>query len=260
MSVWRALVRPDLGFQDTVKPAAIPLLLLALFLTYCAGERLVAGYYQNPYMSSLAVLEVQSRIDAVMFGAPPEARERAKDQMLGSLLGASSRLFRSVSIVASSAVFLLLVLEAWLIHAVLSQFFGAQEERLATGTRPSQLLFLVAFLPLSFRKLVEGLLMALKDPATAANALTLAEYRRLSRVSFSLLDRLTLNGLPAVPMYLLRSLTDPFFLWTLLILILGGREVYRVTLRSSAVMGLFIVALIALQAALLQSIGIQWGI
>lgn len=265
-----ALTRPDRMFADPAlaerlaRPLLVPLLLLGLFVPYAAGQRLVTGYYENPYVSTLAAMEVESRIDSLMIGAPPEARARAKERMLRTLLGGQGVVFRTISVLLASLLFLLLATEAWLVHSVLAQFFGGQETRLPGGRRPSLLLFLIAFLPLALRKLIEGVLMAAKNPALAADALSVEEYRRLSRASFSFLDRfLPTGGRPVLPPLvhsLLGILTDPFFLWLLFLLTVGGREVYRVRLRGALAMAALLLALIALQVGLLARLGIRWEI
>jgi hypothetical protein len=255
-----ALFRPDRAFagHDVYRLPKL-ILVLGLFLLYVTGERFVQGYYQNSHAKTLAILEVDTRMSGFIQNAPPEAQARMRAQMLDSILGRQSGMMTAVSIAFSGVGFLLLVAETWLVSIVVSQFFGGQEERHGRD-RPSWTLFLLAFLPLAIRKLLAGALMTLRNPDVAANALTFADYRRLSTVRFDFFSLLTTAGLPAFPAALARFLTDPFFLWTLAILCFGGREVFRIPLRSTVLMSLVLVVALSLQAALFARIGLTWEI
>jgi hypothetical protein len=256
-----ALFRPDRVFagQDVYKLPKV-LIVLGLFLLYVTGERLVEGYYQNSHAKTLAVLEVDSRMSGLMQNAPSQVQSQMRGQMLDSILGRQSGVLTSVSIVFSGVGFLLVLLESWLVSTVASQFFGGQEERHGRD-RPSWTLFLAAFIPLALRKLLSGVVMTLRSPDAAANALTLADYRKLSTVRFDLFSLLLPNmTLSAFLAAVGKFLTDPFFLWTLAILWFGGREVYRVKLSSAVFLSLVIVLVLCLQAALFARIGLNWEI
>jgi hypothetical protein len=259
----RALVRPDLAFAGQ-EAHRLPKLLLVfvLFLVYVTGERLVQGYYQNAHAKTLSILETEARMGGLMQNAPSQVQAQVRGQVLDSVLGARSGLLTSVSIAASGVGFLLVLLELWLVSTVASQFFGGQEERRGKD-RASWPLFLVAFAPLAIRKLLGGILLALRNPDVAANALTLTDYRRLSEIRFdlfSLLAGTAANGLPAFLAAMARSLSDPFFLWTFAILCYGGREVYRVPLRSAVLLSLVLVVTLSLQTALFVKAGLAWEI
>jgi hypothetical protein len=238
------------------------LLVVALFLVYVTGERLVQGYYQNTHAKTLAILEADSRMGGFLQNAPSQVQAQVRGQMLDSVLGARSGLMTSVSIAASGVGFLLVLLELWLVSTVASQFFGGQEERRGKD-RASWPLFLVAFAPLAMRKLLGGILLSLRNPDIAANALTLTDYRRLSEIRFDLFSLLVGTapaGVPAFFTALARSMSDPFFLWTLAILCYGGREVYRVPLRSAVLLSLVLVITLSLQTALFVRAGLAWEI
>lgn len=255
-----ALVRPDLAFRGSGalphRPFAVVLLLFALSV---AGQRLVSGYDQNPDVQLLALGEVESRLGTLMQAAPPEARQQARDRMLRMLGGARGTALISVSVVTSGVAFVLLALEAWLLLSVLAQFAGGEERRGPSGERrDSLLLVLVAFVPLALRKLAEGVVMSFKDPALAANALTLADYRALSKVRFDLWELAGLPALPPLPAYLLRRLTDPFSLWSLCILVVGGTAVWRMQVHKTLVQAAVLLVVLAAQSALFAAVGLPW--
>jgi hypothetical protein len=253
-----ALVRPDRTFAGR-EIYAIPkvLLVLCLFILYVAGERLVQGYYQNAHAKTLALLEVDTRMGGFLQNAPPQVQRQAREQMLDSILGRRSAMTTALSIVSGGVGFLLILLETWLVSTVAAQFFGGQEEKTSRG-RPSATLFLVAWLPLSLRKLLSGILMSLRNPDAASNALSLADYRRLSAVRFDLFSLLQLPNVSPFVTSIGRMATDPFFLWTLAIIWFGGREVYHVPLRSVVLLSVILVILLGLQAALLARVGLTW--
>ena len=246
-----ALVRPDRTFagRDIFRLSGT-LLVMLLFLTYVVGERLVQGYYQNPHAKTLALLDVDSRMGGLLQNAPTAVQTRMRGQMLDSILGRQSGVMTAAGIVFSGVGFILVLLELWLVSLVVAQFFGGQEDRHA-GYRPSWKLFLVAFFPLALQKLAAGVVMSLRNPDAAANALTLADYR------LSLLPFGNAHGFLASAG---RMLTDPFFLWTLAILCLGGREVYRIRLKGALGLCLVLVAALSLQSALFAAVGLSWEI
>jgi hypothetical protein len=258
LSLPAALVRPDRVFAGR-EIYAIPkvLLVLGLFVLYVAGERLVQGYYQNSHAKTLALLEVDSRMGGFLQNAPAQVQRQARAQMLDSILGQRSAMMTSVSIVGGGIGFIIVLLEAWLVSTVTSQFFGGQEEKTRRG-RPSWTLFLVAWLPLALRRLLSGILLTLRSPDAASNALTLADYRRLSAVRFDLYSLLHLPEVNAFLTGVARMATDPFFLWTLAIIWFGGREVYHMPLRSAVYLSVIIVVLLGLQGALLARAGLTW--
>jgi hypothetical protein len=251
-----ALVRPDRAFagQDAYRVPKFVLLLL-LFLLYLVGARLAAGYDQNAHAKQLALVEADSRMSTFMTNAPPEQQAQARERMVGSILGNQSGIFTAVSVVFSGLFFLLVLVECWLLTAILTQFFGGQEERHGRD-RPALTLFLVAFLPLAFRKVISGAVLAFRSPEAAGNALTLTDYRAVSAVHLDLFSFLGVPGVPGFLAALARYLTDPFFLWTLAIITLGGREVFRLPLKSALIQSLLLVLILALQAGLLKSIGL----
>jgi hypothetical protein len=256
----QALVRPDRAFAGReLYQVPKSLLFLLLFLLYVVGGRLAAGYDQNAHAKELALIEADSRMSGFITNAPPEAQARAREQMVGSILGNQSGIITSISVVFSGLFFLVIVLEAWLVSTIVTQFFGGQEERHGPE-RPSLSLMLVAFVPVALRKVLEGAVLAFRSPDAASNALTLIDYRAVSAVRFDLFSFVAPQGVPGFVAALGRMLTDPFFLWALALVALGGREVFRLPLKSAVSQALILVVLLALQATLLQSIGLRMEI
>jgi hypothetical protein len=259
-AIVQALVRPDHAFSGKALyriPKSV--LLLVLFVLYLVGARFAVGYDQNAHAKQLALVEADSRMNTFMTNAPPEEQARARERMVGSVLGNQSGLFTSISVVFSGLFFLLVLVESWLVTTILTQFFGGQEERHGRD-RPSLTLFLIAFLPLALRKIIEGAVLSFRNPEASANALTLTDYRAVSAVHLDLFSLLGPQGVPGFVAALARFLTDPFFLWALAVIALGGREVFRLPLKSAVTQSLILVVLLALQAALLRSIGLTWEI
>ncbi len=256
----QALVRPDLAFAGQgVYRIPKSLLFLLLFLLYVAGARLAAGYDQNAHAKQLALTEADSRMSGFMTNAPPEAQARARDQMVASILGNQSGLFTSISVVFSGAFFLVILLESWLVSTIVTQFFGGQEDRHGLE-RQSLWLMLVAFAPIALRKVLEGAVLAFRSPDAASNALTLTDYRAVSAVRFDLFSFVAPPGVPGFLAILARFLTDPFVLWALALIVLGGREVFRLPLKSAVGQVLILVVILSLQASLLKSIGLSMEI
>lgn len=255
-----ALLYPDRIFDDNriYRGTVVPLALI-LFLLFVVGERLVYGYYQNPFTRLLAALEADQRVSRLMAAAPEEAREQVRGRMTDRLLGNRSRYFGAVTITLTGLLFMVLILETWVVMAVLSQFFGGQEER-KLGRRPSVYLAFYAFVPLAVRKLIEGVLMTVRDPGLAANALTLDMFRQSSRVSFSLAVFLPQEAAGSLLANLVAFYTDPFLLWCFAILVMGAREVYRIRLRNAFWLAAGCMIVLGAQNHLLRALGLQWGV
>jgi hypothetical protein len=268
--VARALFVPDRAFLARESSRVSKLALTAiLFLTYVAGERLATGFYQSSFAKTLSVLEVDARLSGLMSNAPPDVQDRVRQQALDSILGEGSALLTALSIVLSGFGFLLVLWEMWLVCSVVSQFFGGQEERSISASlsegripkdRPALSLFLIAFFPLALRKLAEGAVLAFRNPEAYANALTLAEYKAASAVRFDLFTLFHPNGVPEIFAAAARMLSDPFHLWWLAVIVLGGARVYRIPWRSALALGLILVTILSLQNVLLGRIGIAWEV
>jgi hypothetical protein len=259
-AVPQALLRPDRAFAErSVYRVPKPLLVLVLFLLYVIGQRLVVGYDQNAQAKELALREADARMSGFMANAPPEQQARAREQIVGSILGERSGVITAVGIVFQGLFFLLLFLEMWLVCTIITQFFGGQEDRHGFD-RPSVTLFLVGFFPLAFRKLLEGIVLSFKNPEAAANALTLSEYRTVSAVRFDLFSLLPVHGVPDLPASLARVVTDPFFLWAFVVVTLGGRAVFRLSMKSAVTQSLILVMILGLQSMLLSRIGLTMEI
>jgi hypothetical protein len=255
-------VFPEQAFESGVSyqvPFAI--LLFALFLIFTLGQRWVVGYYRNPYVVVLAASEVEEFIQTWLPGAPEAAKERFRERRTRFLIGSEDPLPTAAGIVGSGVLFVFFIFELWFLHSILARFAGGQEEAPVKGRiRPSLFLLAYAFFPLALRKFFEGLIMFLSDPRAASNVLSLDGFRWASRVSFSpasLLPRSFLEGLAGS---YLETATDPFFVWTIFIILWGGRSILRVSLRSAALQVGVLFLLWAAQNYLFRSLNLSWGV
>jgi hypothetical protein len=256
----RILVFPDRCFgEESTYRASLFILALTLFFLFLVGQRMVYGYYQNPYTRLLAVMEAGDRVDKMMAAAPDEARDQVRERITDRLVGNRNPLFGAVVITATGILFILLVLEAWLIYTILAQFFGAQEQR-KEGRRPTLYLLFYAFHPLALRKVLEGIVMLLRNPDSAANALTLQAFREASRVTFSLAAFLPASLRGTLPYNLLAFFTDPFLIWCFVVLVLGGRAIYRMPTKSAFAQAGILMVLLSIQNHFLRTAGVQLGI
>jgi hypothetical protein len=254
-----ALVAPDRAFAggraERVPKAGACLLA---FILVVIGARIGIGVELTPQSQVLAMAEVDARLGSLFNGAPPEAQARARERMGQALVGASGGFPLAFSLALRGVWFAVSVLELWLLGLVATQFFGGQEERGPDGLRPSLGLFLAASLPLALRRLLAGIVASLRSPDAALNALTLSEYRAATAVRFDLLSLAGVHDPAPLVAAFVRPLTDPFVLWTLVILVLGGREVYRLRLKGAVGQVLVLAAVAGLQAWLLGRAGIAW--
>jgi hypothetical protein len=256
-----ALVAPDRAFAggrgERVPKAGACLLAFVLVVV---GARLGISVELTPQSQVLAMAEIEARLGSLFSGAPPEAQARARERMGEALVGASGGFPLAFSLALRGLWFVVSVLEVWLIGLIATQFFGGQEERGPDGLRPSLGLFLAASLPLALRRLLAGVVAALHSPGAALNALTLTEYRAAVAVRFDLLSLAGFRDPAPFVAAFLRPLADPFVLWAAVILVLGGREVYRLPLKGAVGQVLVLVAAAGLQAWLLGRAGVAWGL
>jgi hypothetical protein len=254
-----ALVAPDRAFTGS-RAERIPKAgaCILVFLLVVVGARIGIGVELTPQSQVLAIAEVEARMGSFFSGAPAEVQARARERLGGALVGASGGFPLAFSLALRGVWFVVSVIELWLLGLIATQFFGGQEERGADGLRPSLGLFLTASLPLALRRLLTGIVAALRSPDAALNALTLSEYRKAAAVRLDLLSLAGIRNVAPLVAAFLRPLTDPFVLWAIVILVLGGREVYRLPLKGAFGQVLVLVAVAGLQAWLLGRAGIAW--
>lgn len=260
LSLPHALFRPDRAFAESAV-FGIPksLLVILIFLLCVVGQRLSIDFTSSAHGKELQLLEGETRLSTLMGSAPPEAQANARDAMVGSVLGKQSGLISAIGVAESAVVSLLLCLEMWLVGMVVSQFFGGQEDRRGRD-RHSLTLFLVAFIPIALRRLVAGIVLAMKDPDAAANALTYKDYLAVGAPRFDLVSLIGVHGLPGFLSALAAVLTNPFSLWTFAIVTFGARHVYRMSFRGALGLSAVLVLILSLQAALLASVGVTMEI
>lgn len=254
-----ALFVPDRAFggggAERIPTAGAALLAFVLVVL---GARLGAAADLTPHSQALALSEVDARFGSLLSGAPAAVQGRARERMSQAVLGSTGGFALALTLALRGAVFVLSTLEFWLLCLVVAQFFGGQEERGADGRRPSLALFLAASLPLALRRLLEGVVGAVRGPGAAVNALTLREFRAAAAVRFDLLSFAGVRDPAPFVAAFLRPLTDPFVLWALAILLLGGREVFRLRLKGAAGQLVVLVAIAGLQSWLLGRAGLAW--
>jgi hypothetical protein len=229
-----------------------------VFLLVVAGARLGAGAELTPQSQSLATAEFDARFGSFFNGAPARVQAQARERMGSAALGSGGGPALALTIALRGAGFVLSVIELWLLSLVATQFFGGQEERGADGLRPSLGLFLAASLPLAVSRLLAGVVAALRGPEAAMNALTLSEFRAAAAVRFDLLSLAGVRDPAPFVAAFVRPLTDPFVLWAIVILLLGGREVFRLPMKGAVGQVLVLVAVAGLQSWLLGKAGIAW--
>jgi len=255
VSIPKALVRPDHAFaESTIFRVPKSLLVLVMFLLCVTGARLGTAFAESAHGKELLLAEREAQMDSLMAGAPTAVREQQRQQTVAAVLGQQSALSTSMGIVVSGVGFVLLAVEMWLAGMVVSQFFGGQEDRRGWD-RHSITLFLVAFVPLALKQLFSGIVLSAKDPDVAGNALTYKDYLATGAVRFDLFSLVGLHGLTGFLATLAGILTNPFYLWTFAIVTLGGRHVYRLSLRGALGLSVVLVLVLSLQTTLLKSVG-----
>jgi hypothetical protein len=254
-----AIFVPDRAFAgggaERIPKAGVCILV---FLLVVAGARLGAGTELTPQSQSLAMAEFDARFGSFFSGAPASVQAQARERMGAAALGSSSGLALAFTIALRGAGFVLSVIELWLLSLIATQFFGGQEERGADGRRLSLGLFLAASVPLAVSRLLAGIVAALRSPEAAMNARTLSEFRAAAAVRFDLLSLAGARDPAPFVAAFVRPLTDPFVLWAIVILLLGGKEVFRLRMKGAVGQVLVLVAVAGLQSWLLGKAGITW--
>lgn len=265
--IFRALTRPERAFGDhaTFRVSRFALVLI-LFGLYIIGTELVASFYANPYVAGVALQDAERRAGQYLFGpqaqGPPSKGSQPGSRQSGSnagnggnanggpsrfrpSAGVASPAAVAVSVVVQSIAFVALAYICWFALTIFTQFLGGEEARAGRERhRHSNYLILYAWIPLGIRRVLEGILIHLQDPQAAWSAPSVAAYRRDSAITFGLSSLLPVSGLPAALASLLASLTDPFMIWTVVILTAGGRSVFRLKTASAFVQAAFVFFLI----------------
>jgi hypothetical protein len=157
--------------------------------------------------------------------------------------------------IIAPGMWLIILLEAWLLAIILMQFFGGEEQPLDEKKhRRSFYLAAYALIPQAIQEVLRGVILVFKDPTQIGNVLTLAEYAEATEISFSLLSLFDISGLPGIVEYILFNLTNPFFLWALAIGLFGGISVYRIKAGKMGMALGVMVLIFGLQAQLLRLI------
>ena len=253
---YKALITPDTAFSEgsvfTVPRIAV---LALIIVAVTAGAILSLTFHQNETMRTLTIEESTRRIERMMASAPEEARQEAY-RRANEQLNRQGLSFQIVfGVIFGAGIWLIVLVEAWFLAIILLQFLGGEEQSLDEKKhRRSFYLASYALIPLALQELIKGVILVFKDPAEIGNVLTLAEYGEATEVSLSLLSLFDLSELPGIIEYLVYNLTNPFFLWALVVGLFGGVAIYRVKAGKMSIALAVIVVLFGLQAQLLNLI------
>ncbi len=227
-AIVRATVTPERAFAAEATPSfSLFGLLLLLFAATAAGETLILRHLGTPAMREIALVEARHvALQRSSSFDDAEAVERRQTAAYRRLTAPSGPVAKSAHVLLSSLTLVAAALSTWVALLVLAQFFGGEERRLPGRPRASIRLAAAAFVPLALRRLLAAGATLAIDPAAAANATTVADYRARTIVRFDLAA--LADWTP--PPFLERGaalLTDPFGLWALAVLAAGSAALLR---------------------------------
>lgn len=254
-----ALLVPEKAFADPATFTARRIILfLLIFVTAVTGVLLTNRFHQNQVMHDLSYQMAERQIERLMSSASEEeiaaAKEAARDQIDS---GQTAWIGYITAGITTGLFAYLYVLEIWVILILAAPFFGADEEPLdGKKHKRSNYLAFFAAIPYGLNALATGIILSFKDPSTIGNVLTLEEYTRQTDLSFSLVSLFGTPDIHPLLRYLLVNLTNPIYLWGLVVLFLGGRAVFKIK-ENSKLVGLVgvVFVILALQTWLFEAIG-----
>ena len=224
----RATVAPERAFSAQATPTfSLFTLIVLLFLATAVGEALILWHLRAPLVRQIALVEARhlalQRSPSFDDAEEVERRQATAYRQLTAPAGAGAKTAR---VLLSSAAVVVALLLTWVALLVLAQFFGGEERRLPGRPRASIRLVAAAFAPLALRRLLAGGLTLATDPAAAANVTTVAAYRERTIARFDLAALADWTP-PAFVERGASLLTDPFGLWALAVLAIGGAALLR---------------------------------
>ena len=258
-TILTAILTPEHAFSDPEIFSTRRIVVFGyILIAATVGMLLTTMFHQNDVMRELSIRVSDRQVERFMTGADEDELADAKAAASGRISGKRNIAAALLSSGFSAAVSTFLyVIEVWIILVLASPFFGAAEDPLdgKAHRRSSYLAYYVA-VPYGLNVLVTGIIFLFKDPASIGNVLTLADYNRVTNVSFNLVSLFKMPDIHPMFRYLLDSLTNPFYLWGLVILFFGGKAVLRIK-DSSRMIALVIVLVVvlALQNWLFDAIG-----
>ena len=254
----RATVTPERAFAAHATPSfSLFALLVLLFAATAAGETLILWHLRAPFMRQIALVEARHlALQRTLSFADAEEVERRQTEAYRQLTAPSGATAKTAQVLLSSATLLAAVALTWLALLVLAQFFGGEEQHIPGRPRASIRLVAAAFAPLALRRLLSGGMTLALDPAAAANVTTVAAYRERTIARFDLAALADWTP-PAFVERAASLLSDPFGLWALAVLAIGGAALLRVP----APRALAMTAVIAVLWALFDTVtGGRWAL
>ena len=229
----RAATQPGRAFdpKDTPTFSMFAVLVLVFGIT-AVGETLILWHSRSPVMREIALVEARHIAERAAVFSDEEDLRRQQATAYNRLVAPSTPGAKTFRVMLSSATLLAALGLTWVALTVLTQFFGGEEPIAPDRPRASIRLVGAAFVPLAVRRLLSGALTLATDPASTANATTVAEYRELTVAHF---DLASLGGwnLPGFVERFAALLSDPFGLWALAVLAVGAAVLLRLPARRA---------------------------
>lgn len=258
-SIGDALLVPDKAFtNDAIYTSRRVVIFAVIFVLAAVGVILTSQFHQNEVMWELSYQLSADRLENMLAGATEAELAEAKREIREQISGGDLQWLSHLSAVISTGIFsFLYVIEIWVILILAAPFFGADEEPLdGKKHKRSNYLAWYAAVPYGLTALSTGIILLFKDPASIGNVLTLQEYTRATDISFSLMSLIGTPDVHPLLRYLLVSLTNPIYLWGIVVIFLGSAVVLRIK-EASKRFGLVavVVGILALQTWLFEAIG-----
>ena len=229
----RAATGPGRAFRPDHTPTfSMFALLVVVFAAVAAGEVLILWHSRSPVIREIALVESRQTAERNAVFTEEEDIRVQQARIYGRLTAPSTPTAKTFRVMLASATLLAALGLTWVALMVLALFFGGEEPTAPDRPRASIRLVGVAFAPLALRRLLSGALTLATDPASAANATTVAEYRELTVARFDLAS-LTAWNLPGVVDRFAALLSDPFALWALAVLAFGAAMLMRLPARRA---------------------------
>lgn len=229
----RAATQPGRAFdpKDTPTFSMFAVLVLVFGIT-AVGETLILWHARSPVMREIALVEARHIAERAAVFSGEDSIHEQQARAYSRLIAPSTPGAKTLRVMLASAALLAALGMTWVALMVLTQFFGGEEPIAPDRPRASIRLVGAAFVPLAVRRLLSGALTLATDAESAANVITVAEYRELIVARFDLASLAGWN-LPGVVERCAVLLTDPFAVWSLAVLAFGAAVLLRLPARRA---------------------------